>query len=109
VLRALLLAEPTCHSRLRSGMLITRTCAVGTPALSVPSAESIEARNAVTLVMAASELVQASLAPMRMVTYPARCDTTVAACPGMSATFAPERASLEFLPSMAGCTARMRR
>jgi hypothetical protein len=44
--------------------------------------------------MADSELVQASLAPISMVTYCTFCDTTVDACPGMADALAPVRASL---------------
>src|SRR5262245_29491545 len=95
--RAPALPLPTSQSRLTSGMLTSRTFALGRPALSFPNVLSIDARYADTDVIVDSELVHASLAPMRMVTYTAPCDTATSACPGISAAFAPVRASLKFL------------
>ena len=90
-------------------MLMTYTLALGRPDLSLASAASMKPRNATTLVMPASELAQASLAPMRMVTYPTPCETAASAWPGMSSAVAPLRASLKLRPLMAGFFARMRR
>jgi hypothetical protein len=46
---------------------------------------------------------------MSIVTYPTPCPTTVLAWPSMSAAFAPDLASLLFLPLIAGFFARIRR
>ena len=67
------------------------------------------ARKAPTDVIAASDDVQASLPPMRIVTYWTCWATALAACPGMSAALAPERASLNACPFSAWFFARMRR
>src|SRR5689334_9763608 len=66
--RAELLPLPTNHSRLMSGMEITATLALGRPDLSVARAVSICERKVATGVIVDSLLVQASLAPIRMVT-----------------------------------------
>src|SRR5512139_1019752 len=94
VLRADDESLPTFQSCHTFGMDSTATLALGSPLLSVASAASMLPRNAVTDVMPDSVLVQASLAPIRMVTYAAPCPTAVAAWPFMSATLAPDRASL---------------
>jgi hypothetical protein len=47
-----------------------------------------------TLVMVDGELVQTSLAPMRIVTYAACCATAACAWPSASIIFAPAPASL---------------
>ena len=52
--------------------------------------------------MVASELVQASLAPISMVTYSTPWLTAVPAWPDMSADLAPLRASLLLRPWMSG-------
>src|SRR5438067_3875414 len=66
VLRALALSLPAAQRRLRSGTLITNTFAAGRPALSLPSAASIEPRKLDAAVIVPSEPVQASLAPISM-------------------------------------------
>ena len=54
----------------------------------------MESRYAATGVMVDSELVQASFAPIRIVTYSTCWATAVAAWTGMSEALAPERPSL---------------
>src|ERR1700730_8740255 len=106
VLRALELTLPICHSRLISGMLMTYTDELGSPAFRLFNAVSIWARKVATEVMVDSLLVQASLAPISMVTYWTPWPTAVCAWPAMSTALAPLRASLKLRPLMAGLTAR---
>ncbi len=66
--RAEELSFPTCHSRLTSGMLATKIAAPGSPVVSVCIVvRNLDSKSA-TEVMLDSDDVQASLAPIRIVT-----------------------------------------
>ena len=85
-----------------SGMLETKTAAFGTFPFSVARAASSWLLKVGTGVMVLSEEVHASFAPMSTVTYSTPRLPAVVTWAFSSPTFAPERASLQFLPVIAG-------
>lgn len=72
-----------------SGMLETKIAASGRPDSSVSIAARKRVSNVLTGVIVDSEEVQASFAPIRMVTYWTFCRTALLAWLSRSATLAP--------------------
>ena len=75
-------------------MLTTWIRALGMLVLMVASAVSMRARKVSTGVMAASEVVQASLAPMRIVTNAVPCAAAASTWAGRASDRAPVLAKL---------------